>query len=132
MITFGLLAVFLIVVYLVIPAFWKFAPEARANLKDIFDKQVAYHDRHKKYASGDNCFTDLGWKPEYETRYSYYCGQSHFPCTKCERECPAPPLAAPSAQGFTIIAVGNIDKDPECDLWTMNDTGKLVHVASDL
>jgi hypothetical protein len=46
-------------------------------------------------------------------------------------ECLNADLSAASARGFTIMASGNIDKDETCDVWMMNDAGKIEHVIDD-
>jgi hypothetical protein len=68
---------------------------------------------------------------EGETKYSYYCGADKIPCPKCKNECPWPNLSVAEQTSFTLMTVGNIDKDDDCDVWTMNDAKMLKNVEID-
>ena len=74
-----------------IPDFLKFQAkakqsEAKTNLGAIFTTQVAYYGENSTYAgrNGMNtavpsigcCFADMGWSPEGDTIYTYYCGST--------------------------------------------------------
>ena len=93
---------------------------------------MAYYSEHGNYAGGENCFDLLQWSPETRTRYSYYCGKDKIACTGCKTQCPDPELIDFKEGAFTIIAIGNIDKDIGCDVWTINDAKSIQNTISDL
>ena len=105
--------------------------EAKQNLGAIFTTQVAYFGETNTFASGADCFKLLAWAPEGDPRYSYYCGEDKIVCTKCDKECPPPLISEVNGDSFTVIASGNIDKDDDCDVWTMNDAKNLKNVEID-
>lgn len=107
--------------------------EAKSNLGAIFTCQVAYFGEEDVYAGGPNCFELVNWAPEGGTRYSYYCGGDSIKATKPRYgECPAPEIIENTKKGFTMIAVGNIDRDSTCNIWTINNDRKLINVVNDL
>ena len=131
--------VMLVLVIIALPDFLKYSgppptkqSEAKQNLKAIFTTQVAYFGDHDTFASGPDCFELLGWKPEGKTRYSYYCGESEIKCVRCERDCRYPNLSAISAEGFTVMAAGNVDKDDDCDVLTIDDAKNLLNIQNDV
>jgi len=107
--------------------------EAKTNLGAMFTVQVAYFGEYNTYSGGENCFANGGWSPEGDTRYSYYCGDDVIYCTKpgCDLCSGADIEPEVSQTGFTVYAVGNIDRDSVCDVWTMNDTKMMVNVVND-
>jgi hypothetical protein len=134
--------------------------EAKTNLGAIFTCQVAYYGEYNTYAGGRNCFEDLGWSPEGETKFNYYCGDEVIFCTQpgCDR-CLSAKLpggkankqggaldasgtphseteildgARSTADAFTVYAVGNIDGDPNCDVWSMRDDKSLINDHNDV
>ncbi len=46
---------------------------------------------------------------------------------------PLPPELQPALAetAFTAVAVGNLDDDPDLDVWTVNDAGQIEHVHDD-
>lgn len=106
--------------------------EAKRNLGAIFTAQVAYFGENGAYAGGKDCFELIQWAPEGENRYSYYCGGDVLKNTKGD-ECPIPDVKhGVSDSSFTVMAVGNVDKDPTCDVWIMNDAKVIKVVVNDL
>jgi hypothetical protein len=105
--------------------------EAKMHLGAMFTTQVAYFGECNTYAGGENCFEDMAWAPEGDNIYSYYCGHDVIRNTK-GYVCPVPDVEhGISDTGFTVMAVGNIDNDPDCDVWTMNDAKVLRNVVVD-
>jgi Tfp pilus assembly protein PilE len=105
--------------------------EAKHNLGEIFTAQVAYFAYNHTYAGGEKCFRDLVWALEGDNLYAYYCGDDHIENKKGTR-CPVPGVEhGISDSGFTIMAVGNVDEDPECDVWIINDAKVLTNVVVD-
>jgi len=99
---------------------------------------MKYFDKHKTYAGGKDCFELLDWKPKGETLYSYLCGEDVITCTKQSCDLPdklsAPIELKPSStrKGFTVMAVGNIDRDNTADVWSMNDAKVLTNTVNDV
>ncbi len=106
--------------------------EAKQNLGAIYTSQIAYHAEFGVYASGENCFELIPWTLEGRHRYSYYCGKDKIACAICDGKCPAPDVPEYKEGSFTVFAVGNIDKDKTCDVWTINDVKKLININSDI
>jgi type IV pilus assembly protein PilA len=138
------IAVIGILAAIAIPDFLKFSAkakqaEAKVNLGALFTMQVAYFGETSAYAQpgngkGASCFDKLKWTPEGDTAYTYYCGDDMIPCTKpgCT---PCPNFQNESAVGdtsFTLMAVGNVDRDSTCDVWIINDAKELRNVSNDV
>jgi type IV pilus assembly protein PilA len=133
-----------------IPNFLRFsakAPqsEAKTNLGAIFTTQVAYYGENNTYAgrageNGNGAFYDMGWSPEGDTRYTYYAGGDYIAPTrpgvtmpfKPGKDWPYPIRPESTAHGFTVLAIGNIDKDPCLDVWMMNDAKQLTNLVNDV
>jgi type IV pilus assembly protein PilA len=126
-----------------IPNFLKFKgkamqSEAKVNLGGLFTSQIAYYGENAYYAAptgvkGQSCFDQIGWTPEGSTVYTYYCGTDKIPCNKpgCDPCSNVKDLSEIGEDSFTLMAVGNIDRDKSCDVWTINDTKELVNVHND-
>jgi hypothetical protein len=120
--------------------------EAKANLGAIYVAQLSYFSKANTYAdrtTGDSksldCFQLIHWKPTGPTRYSYYCGHDVFPNSQGAplplrpgRDWPFTVLPSVSASGFTVFAIGNIDRDDFLDVWTINDSKVLSHLLDDI
>ena len=107
--------------------------EAKTNMGALFTTQVAYFGEYGTYAGGPNCFEDLGWGPEGETKYTYWCGGDFIAPTKPGaeiQEC-VNVRAVSSRDGFTMCAAGNIDDDDVIDTWSMRDSKNLRHDNDD-
>lgn len=132
--------VMLILAAIAIPDFLKFcgkakASEAKTNLGAIFTSQVAYFGENGRYAGhqgGKKCFELLGWAPEGQTSYSYYCDTDAIPNTREFIKCPAPDAQPVKQDSFIIYAVGNIDADSVCDVWTIDEKKQLRNRVNDL
>ena len=111
--------------------------EAQKNLNSIYEAQQAYFKKEGKYANGENCFDLFKLAPNY-TQYTYYCGSDKLPCEgfgkrrPCLDNCPEPPIQNITDDSFTILAIGNIDGDSVCDVWSINDAKELINITSDL
>ncbi|HUT53745.1 MAG TPA: hypothetical protein VM658_10155 [bacterium] len=116
-----------------IPKFLRFQSRpVQVYLGEIYDAQKEYFLKHHTYASGENCFALLGWHPYIGRFHSFYCDTDKILCNRCKEECVTTNLSAVSARGFTIMASGNVDNDPGCDVWTMNDAKVIEHVVDDV
>lgn len=113
------------------------ASEVKVNLASIYVAQVEYFRDNGFYATHDGekgCLEILDWKPKCmskRTLYSYYCDSDVYHNRKGDKNCPVPDVPPVTATSFTIYAVGNIDDDPECDVWTINDAKQLMNVVCD-
>jgi hypothetical protein len=111
--------------------------EQKDNLNAIFVMQKDYYGEHNTYAGGKVCFDLVGGFEQMETQYNYYCGDTVLPCTKpgCDR-CLTTELpgkgAKSSKKSFTAYAVGNIDGDSSCDVWSIRDNRELRNDYNDI
>ncbi len=105
--------------------------EVKHILRDIYKAQENYHAANGVFASGPDCFSALGWGPEGNISYSYYCGSDMIEATRKFWVCDFDP-PTPSRTGFPIYGVGNVDPDLQCDVWTIDEKGNLENVERDL
>jgi hypothetical protein len=103
--------------------------EAKMNLSAAFGSEHAFFARNQTFAER---FSDLGWKPEDDHRYAYFLpGESIQPQLQSYEPIGGLKSAA-SQNGFTILAVGNIDADPTLDIWSINDANEVRHIVDDV
>jgi len=129
----------LILAAVAIPDFLKFqgkcgASESKCNLRVIFAKQEKYFKKHGVYAShtkDKGCFELIKWKPSGKTIYNYYCDTDVILNKKGYNDCHIAHVPPVTATSFTIYAVGNVDNDPVCDVWTINDAKVIKNVVVD-
>jgi type IV pilus assembly protein PilA len=138
------IAVIGILAAIAIPDFLKFnakakQAEAKTNLGAIYTTQAAYFAENNVYAGGDpdqgpGCFEQIGWSPEGDTSYCYYCGEDVIKPTKPYLQCcPVPKnLSVIKKNSFVIMAVGNVDRDSTCDVWTIDNNKQLINVTNDV
>jgi type IV pilus assembly protein PilA len=137
-----------------IPDFLKFQAkakqaEAKTNLGAIFTTQVAYYGENSSYAGREgmnsppsgtpigNCFADMGWTPEGDTLYTYFCGtdgsamidptKPNITHTDCVTQ-----TQITSQENFTVCASGNVDRDVTIDTWSMRDNKELKNDQNDV
>ncbi len=102
--------------------------EAKTNLVAIHTAEVAYFAEQNSY--GDT-FTKIGFAVTGSSpRYHYVLGSSTTGAVV--GGCTVPASDPPSATGFTAFAVGNIDGDETCDVWSINQDKALVNVTNDV
>ena len=104
--------------------------EAKVGLGGIFTTAVSYFGENNSFSTTP---TNLGYKPAGTPRYDFsYNGATinttGLTCTGVTT------VVAPTATqgGFTAGARGNIDADPTCDEWTINDIRILVNQQNDV
>jgi len=118
---------------LAIPSFMKFQArskqsEAKTNLVAIHTSEIAYFAEHNNYIDD---FNAMGFGITGSSqRYYYELGNSSL--GTLPPGCTASTLDAVSASGFTAVAIGNIDGDPTCDVWTIDEGKTLVNVTNDV
>ena len=67
------------------------------------------------------------------TKYAYYCGDDVLLSTLGLDLCPnALNLSRITKNSFTFMAVGNLDNDMTCDVWTIDDSKELKNVINDI
>jgi hypothetical protein len=103
------------------------AYECKVVLRDILWAQRAYREQHGVWA---DTFSELGFKLDKPTRYTYFLSDSLGP-----RDVKLPPLpVAPGARGdgFVAACAANLDADDTLDVWSVGSAdGETVHVTSD-
>ena len=106
--------------------------EVRNNLNAIFISEISYYGEYSTYSGS---FSQIGWWPSSasEDPYAYFAPEENI------QPAFGPTLALPSglkpgksSDGFTIYAVGNLDSDPDLDVWSVNDMKDVNHWANDL
>lgn len=113
------------------------AYECKVVLRDILWAQRGYLEQHQRWAT---TFQELGFKPEKNTRYTYFIGPD-------ERLLPDPAkvphptrLELPrlsrelgvSSEGFAAACAADLDGDPTLDIWTISSVdGEPFHELDD-
>ncbi len=112
-----------------IPNFMKFRSrawqaEAKANLAAVHNCQLIYFSDFDTFAGGEDAFDKIKFVPiAGRNRYTYILDQSILPGVI---QIDNLPEGIPSTkEGFTCIAVSNIDQDPALDYWAINDDRDL-------
>jgi type IV pilus assembly protein PilA len=123
-----------------VPNFIKFQAralqtEAKSNLKGF------YTSAKSSYASNQTYMCDAcGFSPEKKNRYSYKFGGATTADIPTDPlmpnltaiSCTSATAASQTATSFLATAAANIDTDPTCDTWTINDINTLVNVVNDV
>jgi len=78
-------------------------------------------------------FDDIEWTPEGGNVYSYYLGDDFLSCAKprCDKCKRAKVEPRAEERKYTFYAVGNLDWDSACDVWSINDKGDLENIVDD-
>ena len=102
--------------------------EAKNNLVAIHTGEIAYFAEHNNYSDD---FQAIGFGVTGASqRYYYELGNASLGTLPAG--CTASTLDAVSASGFTAAAIGNIDGDATCDIWTINERKILVNETNDV
>lgn len=125
-----------------VPSFVRFnararQAEAKMNLKAFFTAAKATFSETMKWQCGA-----CGWGPEKgEVIYNYFLSTS-VSFTKSTSGCDQgsvndaaqtnPDFATGEPGGFTAGATANVDSDPICDGWNINDANLLTNTLSDI
>lgn len=105
--------------------------ECKLNLKQLYLAQQAQRAEKGEYTES---FEDLSFQPE-RSRYAYVMGRSvlkpSLPQAVKEgllEQTPADIRQALGAEGkrFTAACVGNIDNDPDIDVWTISSEDRVI------
>jgi len=102
--------------------------EAKANLVHIHTAEMAYFAEYNGYIDD---FNAVGFGVTGSSqRYYYELGKTHS--GTLPPGCTASTLDSVSSSGFKAVAIGNIDGDPTCDVWTIDENKNLVNVTNDV
>lgn len=120
-----------------VPNFMKFQArarqsEAKANLKGYFTSAKSKFAENGTYMCGT-----CGFAPDKKNRYKYsFTSSDGFAIDSSTGAlgCTASggPTAAQDNLSFTALAEGNIDTDPTCDGWSINDFNGLTNFLNDV
>ncbi len=103
--------------------------EAKTNLAAVHTAEVAYFAERNAY--GDD-FPSIGFAVTGATsRYHYALGSSTTGAAIPEG-CEVPDTESDFTTGFTVFAVGNIDGDAACDVWSIDQEKRLLNVTNDV
>ncbi len=102
--------------------------EAKSNLVALHTAEIAYFAENNGYI-GD--FNAIGFGVSGASqRYYYELGAANL--GSLPPGCTASTLDTVSATGFTAVAIGNIDGDATCDVWTIDEKKVLRNVTNDV
>ena len=123
----GILAVIAIPNFLTYQARAK-QSEAKTNLVAIHTSEMAYFAEKNSYIDD---FNAIGFAVTGSSQLYYYeLGSSSFGTLL--PGCTASTLDNVSDTGFTAVANANIDGDPSCDVWTIDENKTLLNVTNDV
>lgn len=102
--------------------------EAKSNLVAIHTGEIAYFAENNGYLDD---FNAIGFAVSGASqRYYYELGNANSGTLPAG--CTASTLDTVSATGFVAVAIGNIDGDATCDVWTINEQKVLTNVVNDV
>lgn len=114
--------------------------EGRTGLNRIHRAAVAFKARHGTYEIGDRA--DLAIEELRAERYSFWYSVNGQPrmlrgsaalTVPCDLTTPPTSVTvAASTTTFVAAAKGNLDDDPTCDEWSINEAGEQRHDLKDL
>ncbi|HZC81121.1 MAG TPA: prepilin-type N-terminal cleavage/methylation domain-containing protein [Nitrospiraceae bacterium] len=128
-----------ILVAIAIPNFMSYQAKARQSeakfgLGGIFTAATAFYAVNATYTVAS--FSELDYAAAGSPVYSYNYGGIAINSGSSASACPGTtwvgPSPAISATGFTAGARGNIDSDPTCDEWIIDDLRNLTNTISDV
>ena len=102
--------------------------EAKNNLVAIHTGEIAYFAEYNGYVDDFNAigFSVTGTSQ----RYYYELGKASS--GNLPPGCTASTLDNVTSSGFLAVAIANIDGDPTCDVWTIDDQKTLTNVINDV
>ena len=112
--------------------------EAKVGLGGIFTTATSFFAENNTYTVVNA--SNLGYAPAGSPRYSFVYGgvaaANLINTGSTSATCPGTTFTstapAATATGFTSGARGNIDSDPTCDEWTINDIRNLTNNVNDV
>ena len=131
------LGIFTVLLGIVAPGLWNMRTRARQaevklNLRQIFTATKSHYARSQSHVCGD-CGVTLSGRSH---RYRYVLSFEHtLEESGNKADCQKPrdlPQAFQSASSFRALAIGNIDADGTCDVWSIDESNVLTHVLDDV
>ena len=108
--------------------------EAKVGLGGIFTAATAYFASNATYTVSSP--SELGYMPAGTPVYTFNYGGILINTGSSASNCPGTTWNGPSpaitSGSFTAGARGNIDSDPTCDEWTIDDIKTLTNTVSDV
>ena len=102
--------------------------EAKNNLVAVHTGEIAYFAENNGYIDD---FNAIGFAVSGSSqRYYYEIGKSSI--GTLPPGCTASTLDQVSPSSFVAVAIGNIDGDSTCDVWTINEDKVLKNVTNDV
>jgi len=102
--------------------------EAKSNLVALHTSEIAYFAENNGFIDDFNAIGfDVSGASQ---RYYYELGGASL--GTLPPGCTASTLDVVSATSFTAVAIGNIDGDATCDVWTIADQKVLTNVINDV
>jgi len=118
--------------------------EAKVSLGAIFTSATAFQAEVVPQTYLPTVISQIGWAPSGTPRYSFFYAvgaaapgaATMFPMPSVPTTCNTAPTTGNTVgadtTGFTAGAKGNIDGDPACDEWFMNDMRTLNNTLNDV
>ncbi len=125
--------------------------EAKVSLGALFTSAVAYQAEVIPQTYMPVAVADIGWAPSGTPRYTFFYAIGNPVSATVPNagpgaatamnlglaSCATPPAVGAwavqaSPNGFTVGAHGNIDGDPNCDIWFINNERQLSNQANDV
>ena len=107
---------------------WQIEP--KMNLHAMFAAQVGFKALEQRFATS---FDEMGFSMTGQMpHHSYFMGQDMTKGSMGPDKLPAEfsnPI--PGADAFVIWAVGNLDSDPDLDIWKIDQDNNLQNVRND-
>lgn len=105
---------------------------AADDLRALLRAQRLFRASNDTYGS----FKEFRFLPQHG-QYTIYLGADDFLPARRDGQTVVDPLPAElqpmvAESSFTAVAVGNIDDDPDLDIWVLTDDGRPEHVRSDV
>lgn len=134
---FFLMAIIGILAALAIPNFIKFQAkakqaEAKVSLAKIHTMQNAYRGQYRKFSDS---LLELGFESQGISRYSYFLTPDNYILKEGIdiRNIPAEykDMAFAQQDQYLAVAIGNIDADPDLDVWIIDNNKNLRNIKDD-
>jgi type IV pilus assembly protein PilA len=99
--------------------------EAKANLGGIYTAEIVYFGENNTFSSS---FGAIKFQVDGSSvqNYQYRLDASNTLGTLAAA-CTVPAAAGATTTAFTALAIANIDSDPFCDVWTIDNRKTLVN-----
>lgn len=111
--------------------------EAKTNLASLATASISYYAEKNIWG---NSFKLIGWEPQGKTKYTYFLSPSEYigrPPEELGISIPltntyGAPMPGASKEGFTALAIGNIDDDDTLDVWWIDQAKDPRNAQNDV